>query len=93
MEMEGISNSDRIVIYSNKGLIYASRLYWTLKYFGQKNVAIVDGGKNIINKKDLVITKTKIKSSKYSAKINPKIIVDSDYVLRSEEHTSELQSH
>lgn len=81
MRNKGISNGDRVVIYSSESLTHASRLYETFKYYGHKNVAIVDGGKNLIDKKYLTTEKTKINSSDYSAKINEKIIVNSDYVL------------
>jgi len=81
MESLGISESDRVVIYSSGSLDRESRLYWVLKYYGQKNVAIVNGGKNMINKKDLTKEKTKINPSNYSAKINKKIIVNSEDVL------------
>jgi len=78
----GISNSDRIVIYSSGSLNQESRLYETLKYYGHKNVAIVDGGKNMIDKKYLTTAKTKIVvPSNYIAKVNRNLIVDSDYVL------------
>ncbi len=82
MKNKGISNKDRIVIYSSESLTHASRLYWTLKYYGHKNVAILDGGRNLIDKKDLVTKKTKINSSNYSAKINNKIVVNSKYILK-----------
>jgi len=77
----GISNSQRIVIYSSRSLNLESRLYDTLKYYGQKDVAILDGGKSMINKKDLTTDKTKINPSNYSAKIKDNFIVNSDYVL------------
>ncbi len=83
MKSRGISNKDRVVIYSSKSLTHASRLYWTLKYYGHKNIAILDGGKNLIPKEDLVTEKTKINPSNYSAKINDKIVVDSTYVLKN----------
>ncbi|NOX96792.1 MAG: sulfurtransferase [Nitrospirae bacterium] len=81
MDKIGISNSDRVVIYSSESLNQESRLYETLKYYGHKNIAIVNGGKNLIDKKYLTTAKTKIIPSNYTAKVNENIIVDSDYVL------------
>lgn len=43
----GINASSRIVVYSNSdkaGYFLSGRGWWTLKYFGQKNVSILDGG-------------------------------------------------
>ncbi|HED05994.1 MAG TPA: hypothetical protein ENI61_04855 [Ignavibacteria bacterium] len=81
MKSKGILDNDRIVIYSSGSLNRASRLYETFKYYGHKNVAIVDGGKNMIDKKDLTTEKTKITPSDYSVKVNKDFIVNSDYVL------------
>jgi len=81
MDRIGISNSDRIVIYSSRSLNQESRLYETLKYYGHKNIAIVNGGKNLIDEKYLTTAKTKIIPSNYTARVNENIIVDSDYVL------------
>lgn len=81
MKEKGLSNNDRIVIYSGKSLTHASRLYWTFKYHGHKNVAIVDGGKNAISKLDLTTKTTQKNLSDYSAETNEDIIVNSDYIL------------
>lgn len=84
----GISNDERIVIYSSKNLIHASRLYWTLKYYGHKNVAIVDGGKDGVKEVfDLIDAEVNIEESDYSAKLNEKIKVGSSYVFDSLENS------
>lgn len=44
----GLRNSDAVVVVSNANdtlsLTQATRAYWTLKYFGHDNIAILDGG-------------------------------------------------
>jgi thiosulfate/3-mercaptopyruvate sulfurtransferase len=40
----GISDSTRVVVYDERGGIYAARLWWILNYFGHPNVALVNGG-------------------------------------------------
>ncbi|RKZ85016.1 MAG: hypothetical protein DRR19_16930 [Candidatus Parabeggiatoa sp. nov. 1] len=48
MQNAGVNNDSAIVITSNsehsKDVPLATRLYWTLKYFGHDNVAILNGG-------------------------------------------------
>src|SRR5215470_18448016 len=40
----GISDTTRVVVYDERGGIYAARLWWILNYFGHPNVALVNGG-------------------------------------------------
>jgi len=40
----GITDSTRVVVYDERGGIYAARLWWILNYFGHTNVALIDGG-------------------------------------------------
>jgi thiosulfate/3-mercaptopyruvate sulfurtransferase len=40
----GISNATRVVVYDERGGIYAARLWWILNYFGHENVALMNGG-------------------------------------------------
>jgi thiosulfate/3-mercaptopyruvate sulfurtransferase len=40
----GISNTTRVVVYDERGGIYAARLWWILNYFGHSNVALMNGG-------------------------------------------------
>lgn len=40
----GISNTTRVVVYDERGGIYAARLWWILNYFGHPNVALMNGG-------------------------------------------------
>jgi thiosulfate/3-mercaptopyruvate sulfurtransferase len=40
----GVSNATRVVVYDERGGVYAARLWWMLQYFGHTNVALLDGG-------------------------------------------------
>src|SRR3954465_3602687 len=40
----GISNTTRVVVYDERGGLYAARLWWILNYYGHTNVALMDGG-------------------------------------------------
>lgn len=40
----GISNTTRVVVYDERGGLYAARLWWILNYHGHTNVALLDGG-------------------------------------------------
>jgi thiosulfate/3-mercaptopyruvate sulfurtransferase len=40
----GIGDGTRVVVYDERGGIYAARLWWILNYFGHSNVALMDGG-------------------------------------------------
>jgi len=40
----GISDSTRVVVYDERGGLYAARLWWILNYYGHTNVALMNGG-------------------------------------------------
>jgi len=40
----GISNKNRVVVYDQKGLFSAARVWWMLRLFGHEQVAVLDGG-------------------------------------------------
>src|SRR3954453_22650113 len=40
----GIGERTRVVVYDERGGIYAARLWWILSYYGHPNVALVNGG-------------------------------------------------
>jgi thiosulfate/3-mercaptopyruvate sulfurtransferase len=40
----GIGDRTRVVVYDERGGIYAARLWWILNYFGHPDVALVNGG-------------------------------------------------
>lgn len=40
----GISDKDRVVVYDEKGIQSAARVWWTFLAMGHKNAAVLDGG-------------------------------------------------
>ena len=40
----GVSNDKQVVAYDNAGGVYASRLWWMLRWMGHQGVAVLDGG-------------------------------------------------
>ncbi|MGH8678666.1 MAG: sulfurtransferase, partial [Burkholderiales bacterium] len=42
----GISSEKQVIGYDNAGAVYASRLWWMLRWLGHENVAALDGGWN-----------------------------------------------
>src|SRR5712691_8974353 len=40
----GISDATRVVVYDERGGIYAARLWWILNYYGHAHVALMNGG-------------------------------------------------
>jgi len=40
----GVSTDDRIMVYDEKGLFSAARVWWTFRAMGHKEVAVLDGG-------------------------------------------------
>ena len=40
----GISDATRVVVYDERGGLYAARLWWILNYYGHTNAALMDGG-------------------------------------------------
>ena len=40
----GVGDRTRVVVYDERGGIYAARLWWILSYYGHPNVALMNGG-------------------------------------------------
>jgi thiosulfate/3-mercaptopyruvate sulfurtransferase len=40
----GISDATRVIVYDERGGLYAARLWWILNYYGHTNVALMNGG-------------------------------------------------
>ncbi len=44
MRALGIGDGHQVVVYDGMGIFSAPRVWWMFKYFGQDNVAVLDGG-------------------------------------------------
>lgn len=44
LEQWGVSNTSRVVVYDQHNAMYASRLWWLLRYLGHMAVQVLDGG-------------------------------------------------
>ncbi|HEY1858282.1 3-mercaptopyruvate sulfurtransferase [Acidocella sp.] len=40
----GVSSTDHVVVYDQRGLFSAARLWWMFRVFGHDNVSVLDGG-------------------------------------------------
>ncbi len=71
----GISNDSRVVVYDGGGTPFAGRAFWILKYYGQKEASVLDGGIKKWQKegKKIKFDAPKINKTTYKAKINPDI--------------------
>ena len=55
----GVKNSDKIIIYDNKGGCEAARLWWILKTYGHQNTVILDGDySSLLNMSNLISNET-----------------------------------
>ncbi len=79
----GISNNTQVVAYDETGGVYASRLWWMLRWVGHTNVAVLDGGWQAWNKAGLPVTVAQpvIAPTTFSGKAQTQSAVDSAQVL------------
>lgn len=86
MKKNGMEDDSIVVIYDDGNLAMAGRLWWILKYFGKKDIFVLEGGiKKWIDMGESITTEIpKINRSKtLSLKKNDGIKVDMDYVKNS----------
>ena len=78
----GISNATRVVVYDERGGLYAARLWWMLQYYGHPNVALLDGGwtKWAADGRP-TSTEVPAVSATFTARPNPKWLATADDVL------------
>jgi thiosulfate/3-mercaptopyruvate sulfurtransferase len=39
----GLTEDDNIIVYDGLNIFSSCRVYWTFKYFGHKNIAVLNG--------------------------------------------------
>jgi thiosulfate/3-mercaptopyruvate sulfurtransferase len=76
MRRHGISNNTRVVVYDDRGGIYAARLWYVLNVFGHSNVALLDGGwtKWMKEGRPVVGGPTDMKPGSFKAQFNPAMV-------------------
>jgi len=79
----GISNNTQVVAYDETGGVYASRLWWMLRWVGHSKVAVLDGGWQAWNKAGLPVTveQPEIKPVTFNGKAQTQAAVDSAQLL------------
>ena len=79
----GISDSTRVVVYDERGGIYAARLWWILNYFGHSNVALVNGGwiKWTAEKRAVATDTPAPASARFTARPQPKWLATASDVV------------
>ena len=81
--MLGVSSEKKVIFYDDVSGMLAARGFWMLEYFSHPDVSILDGGMKKWQK-EILSLETKpnpFQPSKFSGKINPKIISSYEYIL------------
>ena len=86
MNEMGISNNDKIIIYSMDGIGTSPRVWWMFKLFGHKNVSVLNGGFRAWSNSSGPINdshQNSTKSSKYYATYNKNLICNYKDILKT----------
>jgi thiosulfate/3-mercaptopyruvate sulfurtransferase len=79
---QGISESSNIVIYDDRGQLYASRIYWILKYLGAEKVSVLHKDTDAWCKAGLplVTAITRVNSVTFTPDPNRDLYASTEYV-------------
>lgn len=79
----GISNDTQIVAYDDTGGVYASRLWWMLRWVGHARAAVLDGGLQAWTGAGLPLTveQPEIEPASYNGRARAQGLVDSKQLL------------
>jgi thiosulfate/3-mercaptopyruvate sulfurtransferase len=79
----GISDGTRVVVYDDRGGIYAARLWFVLKAFGHTNAALLDGGwtKWTLDKRPTSADAAMPATGTFHAKLDRKWVATADDVM------------
>ncbi len=82
----GIGADSTVVVYDDWGSIFATRLWWMLKYYGFKNVKVLDGGWQNWVSSGFPVSSTSSKPKEITKRVelqaNPEIMVTMDELLQ-----------
>ena len=83
LEKNGVSNSTTVVCYDDAGGVYASRLWWLLRWLGHERVSVLNGGIQgwtSIGERVEIIERTPRSRQTLEIDVND-VHVDADYIL------------
>ena len=83
MENLGVGNNSTVVLYSSENNVWATRLWWMLRWAGFDNVGILDGGLEAWKNQGYSLSTDKVIRTKQTLtlSIRPELIADRDEVI------------
>jgi thiosulfate/3-mercaptopyruvate sulfurtransferase len=81
----GIGDSTRVIVYDERGGIYAARLWWILNFFGHTNVALMNGGwiKWSAEHRTTSTEAPPLATTKFTARPHPELVATASDVVAS----------
>jgi thiosulfate/3-mercaptopyruvate sulfurtransferase len=81
----GAGNDSRIVVYDQRGIFSAARVWWMFRVFGHKNIAVLDGGlpKWIAENRPVTSQITKITPKQFTPAFQPHMVRKSADLLEN----------
>ncbi len=91
MRRMGLGDGNRIVIYDGHGMMSAPRVWWTFRYFGHEDVAVLDGGLPKWQREGRPVDSlpTPPRERHFTARVNAAILRDAGQVLKAVERGHE----
>lgn len=85
IESAGISQKSKVVIYDDRGSLWASYLFWVLEYTGHEDVHVLSGGIDSWKSSGgtLSTEAVDVDRAKYTVKIQDDLIVTKEYILEN----------
>jgi len=83
MRALGLGDKHRIVVYDIAGLSSAPRVWWTLRAFGHKDVAVLDGGlpKWLAEHRPVTALVPKLRPAQFTARLDQTLVRDRAQLL------------
>jgi len=81
----GVNQNSLIIVYDIKGIFSSPRVWWMFKYFGHKNVFVLNGGlkKWLKEKKPITDKKTFLKKGNFQSKVTNEWLINKKEVLET----------
>jgi thiosulfate/3-mercaptopyruvate sulfurtransferase len=92
MSRNGIDKDTLVIAYDDAGGMFAARLWWSLNYYGHKNVAILDGGwtKWVAENRPTTPDLPTVSPKAFMAQPNPVLHRNAEQVIKSLGTTTKL---